>query len=412
MFSRHRTSICSCVCLSLFVQLVVPQTAVAQNAAPQTGATAPAEEAAERGLFLAALAPVLGFAAEKLVNYLFSPSPTRANMGEARPTVDVTDLAVNGAYYAGLAYEVYLVQPSGQIQRINPQAHIFSTGDQFFVKYIPNMPGMIDVSNVNPEGRESRLGRWSVAAGQQVTLPAQGTFQFSGVSGDEILKIAHTPCTSGAPTKDIVINAAATVNYGTLLPYCSATPNYPTRTKDITINIQGGTAYAVSQLSPEELQTQSIVTRVATARFQHSVGYDYRVISYGRPLWRGGWLVTPDEAAQPASRVLVPAKSDPGGPKVLIKTPSAVSEVKPPVNIEVTFEPLNGEQIDLKSLKVTYLALINVDITDRLAPYLTPSGIHAEGADLPVGDHTIELAIKDGAGRRSVERLSFKVLEQ
>lgn len=127
--------------------------------------------------------------------------------------------------------------------------------------------------------------------------------------------------------------------------------------------------------------------------------------------WRGGWLVTPEEAAQPKARALIPTKSDPGGPRVTVRRPGIAVEIKPPVTIDIAFEPQDGARVDLGSLKVTYMSLFDVDITERLQPYLNPTGIHAEDADIPPGQHTIEIAIRDAAGRRSVERLSFRVLE-
>ena len=83
---------------------------------------------------------------------------------------------------------------------------------------MPNMPGRIEVANVNPEGREFRLGTWQVAAGQKLMLPMQGTFQFSGPTGDEVLKLAFAPCSSGVQGRDIVVNATATVDYSSVLP--------------------------------------------------------------------------------------------------------------------------------------------------------------------------------------------------
>lgn len=123
------------------------------------------------------------------------------------------------------------------------------------------------------------------------------------------------------------------------------------------------------------------------------------------------WLLTPQEAAQPKTRTLVTAKSDPGGPKVVIQHPAIAAKVKSPVSIDVLFEAQGGRQLDMKSLKVTYISLFDIDITDRLADYLTTTGIHADDAELPPGEHTIEILIKDQAGRRSVEHLNFRVME-
>lgn len=125
------------------------------------------------------------------------------------------------------------------------------------------------------------------------------------------------------------------------------------------------------------------------------------------------WLVTPEEAARkaPPTRVVQPSRSDPGGPRMVVKSPGDIKEIRSPVTIDVAFAPQDGASVDLSSLKVTYIALIDIDITRRLAPYLAESGIHADAADLPTGSHDIEISLRDSKGRRSVERLSFKVVD-
>ncbi|TAN59353.1 MAG: hypothetical protein EPN20_15225 [Magnetospirillum sp.] len=128
---------------------------------------------------------------------------------------------------------------------------------------------------------------------------------------------------------------------------------------------------------------------------------------------RHQWLVTPEEASHkaPATRTILAGKSDPGGPRLVIRSPGDIKEIRSPVTIDVAFTPQDGTTVDLSSLKVTYIAFVDIDITRRLAPYLGISGIHADAAELPPGEHDIEISIRDNKGRRSAERLSFKVIE-
>ncbi len=124
------------------------------------------------------------------------------------------------------------------------------------------------------------------------------------------------------------------------------------------------------------------------------------------------WIISPAEADLPLGRQLLPEQSDPDGPKVIVRDPGEVAEVTPPVTIDVAFEADPGAAIDLNSLKVIYLKLFGIDITARLKPYLTATGIHAVNAPLAPGHHTIEISVGDTAGRRTVERFSFTVLRQ
>ena len=124
------------------------------------------------------------------------------------------------------------------------------------------------------------------------------------------------------------------------------------------------------------------------------------------------WIISPAEADLPLGRQLLSERSDPDGPKVIVRDPGEVAEVTPPVTIDVAFEADAGAAVDLKSLKVIYLKLFGIDITKRLRPYLTADGIHAVNAPLAPGHHTIEISVNDTAGRRTVERFSFTVLRR
>jgi hypothetical protein len=124
------------------------------------------------------------------------------------------------------------------------------------------------------------------------------------------------------------------------------------------------------------------------------------------------WIISPAEADLPLDRQLVPDKSDPDGPKVTVRDPGEVAEVMPPVTIDIAFQADEGATVDIKSLKVTYLKLFGIDITERLRPYLTADGIHAVNAPLAPGHHSIEISVADTTGRRTVERFDFTVLKR
>jgi len=392
--------------------------ALAQDAAP---AAAPAGEPQTRGLFLVALVPVfaqmVGQVGSTMINSMFEANKAAAAAAAEKkaaaaapapppaadkPMVAPDRLAVDGKYFAGVAYATMVVPPQGgEPQRVDPANYRFRTGDKFMVRYVANMPGRVDITNINPRGKEVKLGSWPVAAGQQINLPERGNFEFTGSSGDEGLRIAFTPCTSGNATRDIAIDAPVTVNYRALLPVCDG---QAPQSRDIAVNFEDGMGYAVSQLDDRELNRKITDSRVFMIRLQHASATTADADTRG-------WIVTPDEASQPATRQLVPSASDPEGPKIEVRVPGEVKEVTMPVKIDVAFEPRDGAKIDFKTLKITYLKMFNIDITDRMKPYLTPTGIFSDNAKLPPGDHSIEISLQDDSGRRTVERFNFKVLK-
>ncbi len=131
---------------------------------------------------------------------------------------------------------------------------------------------------------------------------------------------------------------------------------------------------------------------------------------------RGGWLVTPAEAAGPkatAQRLLPPLKdrSAHAGPKVIVASPSLASVLHPPLAIDVRFQTAPDAPVDLASVKVVYVKLVDLDITSRIRPYLTAKGIDVADAKLPAGEHVIELTVGDVNGAETEERLAFTVEE-
>jgi len=106
---------------------------------------------------------------------------------------------------------------------------------------------------------------------------------------------------------------------------------------------------------------------------------------------------------------------NPPGPRIVIHSPNVNVADKPtihaPLKLDVEFDPTDGTQVDMGSLKVIYLKLWGIDITDRIRPYLTSDGIHADNADLPLGEHSIEIDIKDTLGRVTRTTMTFTVVK-
>jgi hypothetical protein len=86
---------------------------------------------------------------------------------------------------------------------------VFHTGDRFQVYYRPNLPGRVQVINIDPRGSPTNIDAVEVAAGQLVAL---GPYQFVDMKGDEMLKLVLEPCSSPvltAATRGILKVAAA-----------------------------------------------------------------------------------------------------------------------------------------------------------------------------------------------------------
>ena len=109
-------------------------------------------------------------------------------------------------FEAGIAYEVFLIQPDGTESRISPSERAHRQGDRFYVRFMTNLPGQVVAFNVDPAGRRSSVGEWAVDGGFPQRLPARGHFRFEGdEAGRELLEFQFTPCRSASPGRQRAI---------------------------------------------------------------------------------------------------------------------------------------------------------------------------------------------------------------
>ncbi len=126
-------------------------------------------------------------------------------------------------------------------------------------------------------------------------------------------------------------------------------------------------------------------------------------------------LIKPHEAAlsnAPAEEeraLSVLDTKDKKGPIIIIKGPKNGATYALPLKIEVEFVPQPDAEIDLSSLKVLYIKIFNIDITERVKPYATEKGILIPEAKIPKGNHKITIRIADTSGNVSSENLKFVV---
>ena len=113
------------------------------------------------------------------------------------------------------------------------------------------------------------------------------------------------------------------------------------------------------------------------------------------------WLITPEEAEMQPALISPFDEMSTGvinkGPIVEVEKPQTDKPIGSPVEVVINFRKRLSE-INLDSLSVEVEKLINIDITDRVKPYVTLKGIRIPDAPLPSGEHTILLYIEDVEG--------------
>lgn len=130
---------------------------------------------------------------------------------------------------AGLSVEVVKVEDDGRAFNVDPKKYVFKDGDKFIVKFQTNLPGYVEVYNINSMNKINKLGVYQVEPFTYVQLPPNGEFQFTGTKGDEKLVLTFYPCNTKSKstqvaTRDIVISqTTSNVNYSQLndtVPSC------------------------------------------------------------------------------------------------------------------------------------------------------------------------------------------------
>lgn len=122
-------------------------------------------------------------------------------------------------------------------------------------------------------------------------------------------------------------------------------------------------------------------------------------------------LITPAEASLPA------APADEEGTRGLTRGPS-VDQRSPspdamtplgPLTLDVVFAAHNGATVDPGSVRLTYLKEPAIDLTQRLKPYITSTGIKAADVDVPPGTHLIRIDLTDSQGRSTTTIMKIEV---
>ncbi|MDR3438625.1 hypothetical protein [Telmatospirillum sp.] len=123
-------------------------------------------------------------------------------------------------------------------------------------------------------------------------------------------------------------------------------------------------------------------------------------------------LITDDEARRPAATLItdneahLPTQSEaPRGitrsPTILLDTPHAAVAAHKPFEFKIEVQPHGGATIDPTKVHVTYLKEPAIDLTQRLRPFVTASGIDMPDAEAPAGDHPLRIDVEDSDGRTS-----------
>lgn len=126
------------------------------------------------------------------------------------------------------------------------------------------------------------------------------------------------------------------------------------------------------------------------------------VLALGAASLNAAPLITPKEAQMPAASGELKTRGIARGPGIKVISPDVTApEIKGPFDLKVVFESRGGNKIDASAVKVTYLKATAVDLTPRLKDAITENGIDFAKAEVPPGEHSVKITVKDVDGRES-----------
>ncbi len=134
----------------------------------------------------------------------------------------------------------------------------------------------------------------------------------------------------------------------------------------------------------------------------------FGLLARGAGAQAGVWVVTSQEAALPQSASSKAGRAISRGPAIRQVSPAAPVAANQPFALQVEFAARAGGKIDPASAQIVVLRGDTVNVTQRLQPYLTPTGIVIPNAMVPPGTHVLQVAVSDSGGRQSLANIEIE----
>lgn len=112
-------------------------------------------------------------------------------------------------------------------------------------------------------------------------------------------------------------------------------------------------------------------------------------------------LIKSEEASLAPAGGMIASRGIARGPAIRLALPENPMAVVSPFTLKITFTASGNAKVDPAATKLTYLKSTPVDLLPRVKAGLSESGIVVEGAEVPPGQHVIQVSAQDTEGRVS-----------
>ena len=121
----------------------------------------------------------------------------------------------------------------------------------------------------------------------------------------------------------------------------------------------------------------------------------------------GVWIVSSAESGLPPSDTSKAGRSIGRGPSIRQVSPIGAVPANVPFDLRVEFAGRGGEKIAPATVQITLLRGSNVDITQRMKAYITPTGIAVPNAMVPAGSYVLQVVVSDADGHQSTANIEI-----
>jgi hypothetical protein len=133
-------------------------------------------------------------------------------------------------------------------------------------------------------------------------------------------------------------------------------------------------------------------------------------------LWSGGaaatTLIADNEAMAPNAPPDIKVRGISRGPSIDFEEPRAGVQEHAPFDFKVKLAAHGGAAIDPAKVRVTYLKVPGIDLTERLRPFVTAKGIDMPAAEVPAGEHLLRIDVQDSDGRNTQAIITLSVAKR
>ena len=122
-------------------------------------------------------------------------------------------------------------------------------------------------------------------------------------------------------------------------------------------------------------------------------------------------LITPEEAKLPPPKIAVAMSARGVTRDPQIELIQDVDPTKSPTHFQLKFVAHGGARIDPTSVQMIYLRTPDVDLTQRIKPFVTDGGVDIPNAVVPPGSHALRVNLKDSDGRIGTSSFTLNVAQ-